>query len=169
MQVCSCVEKIPWRIAGQPTPVFFPEESHGQRSLAGYSPQGCKESACLKQPACTHGIREFSNFIPLHVAVQISQYHLLKRLYVLHCIFCHRLGDRWVGLSWTFCIVPLVYLSLSVSVPYYLDYYSPVEQSEVRETDSSNSIFFFFLLQDCFAIRGLLCFHRNCKHFSLVL
>ena len=28
----------------QPTPVFLPGESHGQRSLAGYSPQGHKES-----------------------------------------------------------------------------------------------------------------------------
>ena len=27
----------------QPTPVFLPGESHGQRSLVGYSPQGCKE------------------------------------------------------------------------------------------------------------------------------
>ena len=26
------------------TPVFLPGESHGQRSLAGYSPWGCKES-----------------------------------------------------------------------------------------------------------------------------
>ena len=24
------------------TPVFLPEESHGQRSLVGYSPWGCK-------------------------------------------------------------------------------------------------------------------------------
>ena len=28
----------------QPTPLFFPGESHGQRSLVGYSPQGRKES-----------------------------------------------------------------------------------------------------------------------------
>ena len=28
----------------QPTPVFLPGESHGQRSLAGYSPWGRKES-----------------------------------------------------------------------------------------------------------------------------
>ena len=28
----------------QPTPVFLPGESHGQRSLVGYSPWGCKES-----------------------------------------------------------------------------------------------------------------------------
>ena len=27
-----------------PTPVFLPGESHGQRSLVGYSPRGCKES-----------------------------------------------------------------------------------------------------------------------------
>jgi len=37
------VRKIPWRRAWQPTPVFLPGESHGQRSLAGYSPQGHKE------------------------------------------------------------------------------------------------------------------------------
>ena len=32
------VRKIPWRRAWPPTSVFLPEESHGQRSLAGYSP-----------------------------------------------------------------------------------------------------------------------------------
>jgi len=31
-------EKIPWRRAQQPTPVFLPRESHEQRSLAGSSP-----------------------------------------------------------------------------------------------------------------------------------
>ena len=35
--------KIPCKSSWQPTPVFLPEESHGQRSLTGYSPQGCKE------------------------------------------------------------------------------------------------------------------------------
>jgi len=37
------VRKIPWKKAWQPTPVFFPGESHRQRSQAGYSPQGHKE------------------------------------------------------------------------------------------------------------------------------
>ena len=36
--------KIPRRRKWQPTPVFLPGESHGQRNLAGYSPWGCKES-----------------------------------------------------------------------------------------------------------------------------
>ena len=30
--------KIPWRRKWQPAPVFLPGESHGQRSLVGYSP-----------------------------------------------------------------------------------------------------------------------------------
>ena len=37
------VRKIHWRRAWQTTPVFLPEESHGQRSLAGYSTWGHKE------------------------------------------------------------------------------------------------------------------------------
>ena len=32
------VGKIPWRRAWQPTPVFLPWKSHGQRSLGGYDP-----------------------------------------------------------------------------------------------------------------------------------
>ena len=38
------VRKIPWRRKWQPTPVFLPGKSQGQRSLAGYSPWGHKES-----------------------------------------------------------------------------------------------------------------------------
>ena len=34
------VGKIPWRRKSQPTQVFLPGYSHGQRSLAGYSPRG---------------------------------------------------------------------------------------------------------------------------------
>ena len=40
----SWVGKIPWRRERLSTPVFWPGESHGQRSLAGYSPGGHKES-----------------------------------------------------------------------------------------------------------------------------
>ena len=43
------VRKILWRRAWQPTPVFPPGESQGQRSLVGYSAWGHKESDRLKQ------------------------------------------------------------------------------------------------------------------------
>ena len=36
--------KIPWKRKRQPTPVFLPRKSHGQRSLVGYSPWGCKRA-----------------------------------------------------------------------------------------------------------------------------
>ena len=38
------LEDCPWRTAWQPSPVFLPGESHGQRSLAGYSPWGRRGS-----------------------------------------------------------------------------------------------------------------------------
>ena len=51
----------PLRRAGQPTPVFWPGESHGQRSLMGYSPWDCRVgynwsglSAHMRARAHTH-------------------------------------------------------------------------------------------------------------------
>ena len=45
--ICQCrvrfwTRKISWRRKWQPLPVSLPGESHGQRSLAGYSPQRCR-------------------------------------------------------------------------------------------------------------------------------
>ena len=36
------VKKISWSRKQQPTPVFLPTKFHGQRSLVGYSPWGCR-------------------------------------------------------------------------------------------------------------------------------
>ena len=50
--------KIPWRRKWQSTPVSMPGESHGQRSLEGYGPQGLKEpdraehKHMCQQPGC---------------------------------------------------------------------------------------------------------------------
>ena len=38
-----CVRKIPWRRKWQPAPVVLPEKPHGQRSLVGCNPGGCKD------------------------------------------------------------------------------------------------------------------------------
>ena len=45
------VGKFPCRRKWQPIPVFLPEKSYGQRSLAGYSPRGHRVS---HNWACTH-------------------------------------------------------------------------------------------------------------------
>jgi len=52
------VRKIPWRRAQQPTPVFLPGESHGQRSLAGYSPQVARLKQ-LNRHACIRLLHYF--------------------------------------------------------------------------------------------------------------
>ena len=48
-RVLSLGRKIPWRRKWQPTPVFLPGESHGQRSLVGNSPQGRKQLDMTEQ------------------------------------------------------------------------------------------------------------------------
>ena len=44
LQELPWVGKIPWSRKWQPTPVFLPEESHGQRSVASYIVHGVTES-----------------------------------------------------------------------------------------------------------------------------
>ena len=51
MWVQSLVREDPLEKRMQPTPVFLPGESHGQRSLVGYHPRGHKESTMTE---CMH-------------------------------------------------------------------------------------------------------------------
>ena len=58
-----------------------------------------------------YGVRKCFNFILLHVAVNVSQFHSLKSLSFLHCLFLPSLSNikyPWVlgsmsGLSIVFC------------------------------------------------------------------
>ena len=47
------IGKIPWRRKWPPTPIFLPGEFHGQRSLAGYSPWGRRESDMTRRLTLT--------------------------------------------------------------------------------------------------------------------
>ena len=65
--------RSPGKGNGKPTPVFLPGESHGRRSLEGYSLRGCEELDTTGRLSTaslyTHG------FLPLpsHMCLQISQ------------------------------------------------------------------------------------------------
>ena len=65
------VRTIPWRRAWQPTLVFLPGESCGQRNLVGYSPWDCKESDTTSNSVRQHPYKE-----SLFVCLSFS---LLKR------------------------------------------------------------------------------------------
>ena len=56
------VGKIPWRRAWQPTPLFWPGESHGQRSLVSYSPYGCRVSDMTEATWHTDGVQYFIRY-----------------------------------------------------------------------------------------------------------
>ena len=67
------VGKILWRRQWHPTPVFSPGESHGRRSLAGYSPWGRKESDTTERLLLTfHSLQVFINLNPKEVRVPRS-------------------------------------------------------------------------------------------------
>ena len=56
------VRKILWRGKWHPTPVLLPGKSHGQRSIVGYSPRGCKESDTTE---AIYHTNTRSKFIPI--------------------------------------------------------------------------------------------------------
>ena len=98
-----------------------------------------------------YGIKKCSNFILSPVAVQFSQHHLLKRLSLPHSMSCLLVKNkvlRGAGVYfWAFYLVPLVFISGFVPIPYCLDDCNFVIWSEFKKTDSSSSI---LLSQDCF-------------------
>ena len=76
------VGKIPWRNKWQPTPVLLPREFHGQRSLAGYSPWGHKESDITER-------LHFLSFLSAFLMVQFSHWYMTT-------------GETIVLTMWTF-------------------------------------------------------------------
>ena len=69
------VRMIPWRRAWQPTPVSLPGESHGQRSLVGYSPQGCKESDMTE-------VTQHIQFVSTHIHTTYIYTHIFTSTFV---------------------------------------------------------------------------------------
>ena len=62
---------IPWRRAWQPTPVFLPGESHGQKSLVGYSPSGHKKTDTTERLS-TAQFFSCEHIPPSHVVVSTT-------------------------------------------------------------------------------------------------
>ena len=66
------VGKIPWRKTWQPTPIFLPGESHGQRSLVGCSPQDRRVWPNWSDLACMHACTYMLTNIDTHTLSNIS-------------------------------------------------------------------------------------------------
>ena len=108
-----------------------------------------------------------SPFILLHVAVQFAQHHLLKRLFLPHCIFLPPLSKIRApevhgfisGLSILFYWSIFLFLChchtvlMTVALLYNLKSGRLIPPAP------------FFFLKTALAIQGLLCFHMNCETF----
>ena len=67
------VRKIPWRRKWQPSIVFFPGESHEQRSLMGYSPWGSKRVG--QDLATKHqGVRHYSKLLRVCGGLEFTEW-----------------------------------------------------------------------------------------------
>ena len=106
-----------------------------------------------------HCVKEHSNFILLHAAIQFPQHRFLKRLSFLHCLFLppcnglidHKCLDLFLGFL---CCSTGLYFWF-VPIPYCFHECSFVIQSEVTEPNSSSSIFhsqFFFCYLGVFCV-----------------
>ena len=124
------VGKIPWRRVWLPIPVFLLEKSHGQRSLADYSPKGHKESDVTEQlSACTAdiiGTNTVTNLIPnsYRSKTLLKQVGLLPPPFGffsnMGSICLQHLLSHWLPmLVWIICLVSffLGYVYLSLLLP----------------------------------------------------
>ena len=83
------VGKFPWSRKWQPTPGFLPGKSHGQRSLAGYSPWGWKEpdtTGQLSLHACGTVVISRGSFCGVELWAELTA--LIPPLQPVRCCFC---------------------------------------------------------------------------------
>ena len=73
-------EDILQEVSWQPTPVFLPGESRGQRSLAGYSPQGCTESDMTEATSSVTGDPMISAETALKTNKQTKNFYFSDQL-----------------------------------------------------------------------------------------
>ena len=82
-----------WRKKWQPTPVFLPGESHGERALVGYSLWGCKESDTTKQ--LTHIFSHSEGFTLFIVSFTVQKLLSLIRPHLFIFVFLS-MTRRWI-------------------------------------------------------------------------
>ena len=99
-----------------------------------------------------YGVRKYSKFHSFKCSCPVFPAPFIEEavfvpLYIPASFVKNKIPiGAWVYF-WAFYLVPLVYISVFVPLPYCLDDCNFVVYSEVRKVDSSSSI---FLSQDCF-------------------
>ena len=94
------VRKIPWR-TWQPTPILLPGESHGKRSLAGYSPWSwrIRHDLVTKPSSST---RTAYNYVHLAKANKISNYSNESIKILVLLTYVNFYPTAWIFVSFFF-------------------------------------------------------------------
>ena len=98
--------RFPWRGKWQPTPVFLPGESHGQRSLAGYSPWGRK--------GVRHECKDLTHTQGPHLIVRIETRYMDDLILSLHPCSCLEIR-LWIS-SLACCVVVIYFFACSLLI-----------------------------------------------------
>ena len=103
------VRKIPWRRKWQPTTVFLPRESHGQRSLVGYSPRSWNELDMTEQLTTMLGSARWRYYRDiLQTAVDLCPFYRSKQELTVkqsHCL-----------ISWSCVIYVFMYMCVYIYI-----------------------------------------------------
>ena len=114
-----------------------------------------------------YGVRKCSNLILLHVSVQFSQHHLLKRLSLLHCIFLPPLSK--IRYPQVHGFISGLSILFHWSIFLFLCQYHTVLMTLALQYNLKSGRLIppapFFILKTALASQGLLCFHMNCEIF----
>ena len=120
------VGKIPWRRKWQPTPVFLPGKSHGQRRLAGYSSRGhrsvrhnlvTKTNSHLARSKLNNKTTSHSQMTQTHVFILLCLVHFMinsSLWWVCLFLFLFLFSHSWHSFSIS---NELSFFSLSQSPP----------------------------------------------------
>ena len=112
-----------------------------------------------------YGVIKCSNFILLHVAVQFSQHHLLKRLSLPYCIFLPPLSKiRYLGHGFISGLSILFHWSIFL---FLCQNHTVLMTVALQYNLKSGRLIPLapFFLKTALVIQGLLCFHTNCEIF----
>ena len=118
-----------------------------------------------------YDVSKCSNFILLHVAVQFSQDHLLKRLSLPHCVFLPPLSK--IRYPQVHGFISGLSVLFHWSIFLFLCQYHTVSMTVALQYNLKSGrlipLASFFFLKIPLAIQSLLCFHMNCEFFFFIL
>ena len=132
------VRKIPWRRKWQPTPVFLPGKSHGQRGLVGYSAWGGEESDMAEQLNNNKSMVHLPPFLERQLPGDRDMHRLCSLMYPNAYAtegVCERCPKDFLATElWELCTPTCTFHQLSAVVLCIIDVL-PISQWGVEDVD----------------------------------